>query len=183
MWFSDLQIIPLLEVIFALSARPVFILSQWPDVPDQPLVDFYQESLLLETPSLGGAHTCLESWVTEVRFPPFASWASYWEGFPGSSDGKESACKAGDLGLIPGLGKFLEKGMPIQSSILACRIPWTEEPGGLQSMGSPRVRHDWVTNIFIFQDQKTSKWMKYITCGQRGEEQSLWSLQFLCTNY
>ena len=70
---SDLQIIPLLEVIFALSARPVFILSQWPDVPDQPLVDFYQESLLLETPSLGGAHTCLESWVTEVRFPPFAS--------------------------------------------------------------------------------------------------------------
>ena len=106
-----------------------------------------------------------------------------WKGFPAGSDGKESACKAGDLGLIPGLGKFLEKGMPIQSSILACRIPWTEEPGGLQSMGSPRVRHDWVTNIFIFQDQKTSKWMKYITCGQRGEEQSLWSLQFLCTNY
>ena len=33
----------------------------------------------------------------------------------------------------------LEKGMATRSSILAWRIPWTEEPGGLQSMGSPRV--------------------------------------------
>ena len=36
----------------------------------------------------------------------------------------------------------LEKEMAIHSSILAWRIPWTEEPGGLQSMGSQRVRHD-----------------------------------------
>ena len=36
----------------------------------------------------------------------------------------------------------LEKGMAIHSSIPAWRIPWTEEPGGLQSMGSQRVRHD-----------------------------------------
>ena len=36
----------------------------------------------------------------------------------------------------------LEKGMANHSSILAWRIPWTEEPGGLQSMGSQRVRHD-----------------------------------------
>ena len=36
----------------------------------------------------------------------------------------------------------LEKGMSTHSSILAWRIPWTEEPGGLQSMGSRRVRHD-----------------------------------------
>ena len=35
----------------------------------------------------------------------------------------------------------LEKGMATHSSILAWRIPWTEEPGGLQSMGSQRVRH------------------------------------------
>ena len=38
----------------------------------------------------------------------------------------------------------LEKGMDIDSNILAWRIPWTEEPGRLQSMGSLRVRHDWV---------------------------------------
>ena len=37
----------------------------------------------------------------------------------------------------------LEKGMATHSSILAWRIPWTEEPGCLQSMGLQRVRHDW----------------------------------------
>ena len=40
----------------------------------------------------------------------------------------------------------LEKGMATQSSILAWRTPWTEEPGGLQFMGSQRVKHDWTTN-------------------------------------
>ena len=40
---------------------------------------------------------------------------------------------------------LLEKEMATHSSILAWRIPWTEEPGGLQSMGSQRVRHDLVT--------------------------------------
>ena len=42
----------------------------------------------------------------------------------------------------------LEKGMAIHSSILAWRISWTEKPGRLQSMGSQRVGHDRVTNIF-----------------------------------
>ena len=37
---------------------------------------------------------------------------------------------------------LLEKGMATHSRILAWRIPWTEEPGGLQSMGSQRVKHD-----------------------------------------
>ena len=40
----------------------------------------------------------------------------------------------------------LEKGMAILSSILAWRILWTEKPGGLQSIESQRVRHDWVIN-------------------------------------
>ena len=43
----------------------------------------------------------------------------------------------------------LEKTMATHSTILPWRIPWTEEPGKLQSMGSQRVRHDWVTNIFF----------------------------------
>ena len=43
----------------------------------------------------------------------------------------------------------LQKGIATHFSILAWRIPWTEEPGRLQSMGSQRVRHDWVTNTFI----------------------------------
>ena len=49
---------------------------------------------------------------------------------------------------------LLEKEMVTHSSILACKIPWTEKPGSLQSMGSQRVGQDWVTNIFIFNDQK-----------------------------
>ena len=66
--------------------------------------------------------------------------------FTGRSDGKESACNAGDLGLIPGLGRSPGEGNGNHSSILAWRIPRTEEPGRLQSMGSQRVGHDWATN-------------------------------------
>ena len=44
----------------------------------------------------------------------------------------------------------LEKGMATHSSILAWRIPWTEEPGGLQSIGSQRARCDWVTDTFTW---------------------------------
>ena len=44
----------------------------------------------------------------------------------------------------------LEKGIVSHYSSLAWRIPWTEEPGGLQSMGSQRIRHDWVVNTFTF---------------------------------
>ena len=61
-------------------------------------------------------------------------------GFPGGSDGKASACNAGDLGLIPGPGRSPGE-MAIHSSILAWKIPWMEEPGELQSMGSQRVGH------------------------------------------
>jgi len=63
-------------------------------------------------------------------------------GFPGDSDSKEPACNTGDLGSIPGLGRSPEEGNGYYSSILAWRIPWAEEPGGLQSMGSQRVGHN-----------------------------------------
>ena len=63
-------------------------------------------------------------------------------GFPCGSDSKESACTAGDPGSIPGSGRSLEKRMATHSSILAWRIPWTEETGRMQSMGSQRVGHN-----------------------------------------
>jgi len=63
--------------------------------------------------------------------------------FSAGSDGKESACNAGELGSILGLEDPLEKGMVTHSSVLAGRIPWTEEPGRLQSIGSQSVRYDW----------------------------------------
>ena len=52
------------------------------------------------------------------------------------SDGDESACNAGDQGSIPGLSRFPGEGNGNPISILAWRISWTEEPAGLQSMGS-----------------------------------------------
>ena len=44
----------------------------------------------------------------------------------------------------------LEKKMATRSSILAWKIPWTEEPCGIQSMGSQRVRHDWAISLSLF---------------------------------
>jgi len=46
----------------------------------------------------------------------------------------------------------LEKEMATHSSNLARRIPWMEEPGGLQTMGSQRVRHDWATSLYYVSD-------------------------------
>ena len=59
--------------------------------------------------------------------------------------GKESAVNAGDTEVqVRSLGQedLLEEEMVTHSNILAWKIPWTEEPGGLQSMGLQRVRHD-----------------------------------------
>ena len=62
--------------------------------------------------------------------------------FPGGSDGKESTCNVGDPGSVPGLGRSPGEGngYPLQYSCLGDY--WTEEPCGLQSMESERVRHD-----------------------------------------
>ena len=58
--------------------------------------------------------------------------------FPGVSVCKESVCNAGDLGVVGSItdwGDPLKEGMATHSSILAWRNPWTQEPGGLQSIG------------------------------------------------
>ena len=56
-----------------------------------------------------------------------------------------NAGDARDVGLIPELGRTLEEGMATHSSILAWRIPWTEEPDGLQSIGLQRIGYDLAT--------------------------------------
>ena len=55
---------------------------------------------------------------------------------------KNMPVNAGDQGSIPGQEDSLEKEMATHSSILDWKIPWTEEPGGPQSVGSQRVGHD-----------------------------------------
>ena len=62
--------------------------------------------------------------------------------FPGGSDGRESAFSAEDPGSIPGSEDPLEKETAMHSSTIAWKIPWTEEPGRLRSMGPQRVGHD-----------------------------------------
>ena len=64
------------------------------------------------------------------------------QGFPGGSEGKESAFTERDPGSVPGWEDPLEKGMATHSSILAWRIPWSEEPCGLQPMELQRAEHD-----------------------------------------
>ena len=63
-------------------------------------------------------------------------------GFPGGSDGKESTGTSGDLGSIPGLGRSPGGSWQATPVFLPGESPWTEEPGGLQSMGSQRGEHD-----------------------------------------
>ena len=71
-------------------------------------------------------------------------------GFPGGSVVKnlpDNAGNTGDLGSIPGSGRSLEEEMATHSSILDWWIPWTEEPGGLQSKGSKKVGWlKWLSN-------------------------------------
>ena len=72
-------------------------------------------------------------------------------GFPGGPVVRDLPANAGDTGLI--------KGMSVHSNILAWRIPWTEEPGRLQSMGSQRVRDDWATftSLHFWEDLTCSR--------------------------
>ena len=61
---------------------------------------------------------------------------------PGDSVVKNLLANAGEAGLTPGLGRSPEEGNG-NSRILAWKFSWTEEPGGVQTRGSQRVRHDW----------------------------------------
>ena len=82
-----------------------------------------------------------ETWVRPLGKIP---WKRKWQptpvslGFPVGLAGKASACNAGDLGSIPGLGRSPEKGRATHPSILAWEIPWTEEPG---TMALQKVKH------------------------------------------
>ena len=86
---------------------------------------------------------------TGEGYEDFCVLISCYQGIPGGWDGKASACGAGDLGSIPRLRRPLEKEMATHSSTLAWKIPWTEEPGRLQSLGSQRVGHDWATSLSL----------------------------------
>ena len=88
----------------------------------------------------------------------------------GGSDGKESAAMRKTQVWSLDWEDPLEKEMATHSSILAWEVPWTEEPGGLQSMGSQRAGHDWEINILhYFFKGPISRYRPYFTFwGARG---------------
>ena len=93
-----------------------------------------------------GSQRVGHDWATSLSFFLF----SFYRGFPGSSANKEYVCNARDPCSIPGSEDLLEKEMATHSSILAWRIPWTEEPGRLQAMGLQTIGHDWATFTSFF---------------------------------
>ena len=88
----------------------------------------------------------------EVEVFKLLFWKSW--GFSVAARDKEPACQCRrhKETWVQSLGQedSLEEEMATSYSILAWRIPWTEEPVRLQSMGSQRVKHNWVTNTFTF---------------------------------
>ena len=90
------------------------------------------------------------------------------KGFPGGSDGKESACSTEDPGSIPGSGRSPGEGNGNHSIILAWRTPWTEEPGGLQSTGSKEL--DMTEQLIHYAEEKGRSCLCH-----RGEDYEIWS--------
>ena len=91
--------------------------------------------------NVGGEGGVFTRW-TKVLAPSLFFSDTIWAGgFPDGSVIKNPLANAGDTGSTLGQEDPLEKGMDTYCSILPWRIPWTEEPIGLQSMGLQRVRH------------------------------------------
>ena len=109
------------------------------------------------------------NWVTSLSLSTLMHWRRKWQPtpvfLPGESHGQRSlvgcspwGCRVGndwsDLAAAAAIRTYCtsesEKAMAPHSSTLAWKIPWMEEPGGLQSMGLLRVRHDWATSLWLF---------------------------------
>ena len=93
---------------------------------------------------------------------------SNWTDWTGASDGKESACYAGDLSSIPRSERSPGEGNGNPFHNLAWRISWTEESGSVQSIGSHRVEHDWGDLARSFQRMNITLF-SFLYCGKAAE--------------
>ena len=97
----------------------------------------------------------IRSWIRDLKFNQEVQAGEM--GFPGSTIRKEPACNEGDNEMwlwSPGWEDSREEGLETHFSILAWRIPWMEEPGGLQSIGSQKVRHNWNDLAYMHRPEK-----------------------------
>ena len=92
-----------------------------------------------------------------LKFSPFPEWVKWgldWDQkgdfYVRSVSQGAPACQWDTLDSWKGVRSVTEKAMAPHSSTLALKIPWTEEPGRLQSIGSLRVRYDWATSLSLF---------------------------------
>ena len=111
-----------------------FLRTQWSNMVNQ--ANIWEKSLLNREESLARRSMWLE-----LKQP----WNSVQKGFPGGSVVKNPPANARDTGSITELGGSPGEGNGNPLQYLAWEVPWTEEPGRLQSMGLPRVGHDLVT--------------------------------------
>ena len=115
-----------------------FITCVSPSTLECKLLESWRPAYTVSGHSLTHVEHCLAKVTAQQTLGEWTECAlSHW------LSAKDSACNAEDAGSIPGLGRSLEEGMAADSSILAWRILWPEEPGGLQFTGSQRVGHTW----------------------------------------
>ena len=127
-----------------------------------PLMPVFSQQVLMTSLS------SIRHWAFMVTMPTVREWNLPGERDKQSSNTIKHNHKKGKLkGLCQNIGrapnseeKKWEKGRAAHSSSLAWRIPWTEKPGRLQSMGSQRVRHDWATNTHT-QELLRMAWMAW----------------------
>ena len=126
------------------------------------------EKKIINITILVSTHYLLPRSVLRCMYSTLPKSNKYWpphsQGFPGGSKVKNLLANAGDVGLIPGLGRSPEKKMATLSSILAWEIPWTRGAWRPQSTGSQNLTWliDWhfhFTQSFYFYTEKTKTWM------------------------
>ena len=86
----------------------------------------------------------------QYTIPGFKRRAVEENGLPQWLSSKESTCKAGDTGSIPGSERSPGEGNDYPIHYSSWRIPWTEEPGWLQSMGSQKVRYVFLLYLVLY---------------------------------
>ena len=134
--------------------------------------------------SQGGAKMA-DAWLPLDLEPQYMLIVIHQRVFPDGANGKEPACQCRTQEmLVWSLGQedLLEKEMATHSNILAWKIPWTEEPGGLQSTGSQRVGHNWATDRLSTHTRTIHQWAKWLAqrhhdsskAGHKGPKSGQW---------